>query len=607
MFKDLGYQLLIKWKLWKVLIVVFPFTFIYGIYLLFVISSKSDRNSFDGSQLIQVEVNNQFAQTLSQYSEQYMKEFGKTDDIQQLMMKTFSNLGLETFYQEKHKNVIAKLKAPRSPDYECSLISFEYNDEVTNLKIRSIAYVLALIRLFQSDQINYLSRDLIFVGHHSNHKSYGQGITAFLEEYVNPQEVSFIPRSGTIRSSININIDDKFDSIALKVFGLNGKVSDRDYYNSINKVMEKQNFYYQFTETNYYWMQKLETYLENQIRTYWQLLGLNTLYQLPQARLLYMNPYFSNQIEMFQGDLHEAHSYIMKYGIYSFTLRGYNSQNKNDSVLLTNKLLLIGEASIKALMANDEFIHSGSTLYVPLNKNSTLTIQNYCLPYVFVILSCAIFAIKSVYSRWHFNLYNDDKKELGRCNSMVAHKAIIEIFMGFTLCFIPNMISYLDNRQLEYFDQYFAIMMVIIVVYQIIIYTSRKWIFGQFRLPRNENVVEWLWVELVIQVCFVMMYAGIVQIPIATFIAIFLGPWFFFIQPLRFKPNFKLVDIFSYAINLLFLYGYFQFLSFFGFDQIIQYYKQVVFNYNKVGVYLFYYLNGALIPSLIRFAELLLF
>ncbi|CAD8171127.1 unnamed protein product [Paramecium pentaurelia] len=607
MFKDLGYQLLIKWKLWKVLIIIFPFTFIYGIYLLFVVSSNSDRNSFDGSQLIHVEVNKQLSQTLSLAVEQYMKEFSNTSDIHQLLMQKLSNLGLETFYQQKYNNVIAKLKAPRSPDYECNLISFEYNDESPNIKIRSIAYVLSLIKLFQSDQINYLSRDLIFVGYHSKYKRYGQGITAFLEEYVNPQEVSFMPRSGTIRSSININLDDKFDSIALKVFGLNGKVSDRDYYNSINTIMERQNFYYQFTETNYYWMQQFEKYLEKEIRTYWKLLQLDSIYQIPQKRLLYMDPYFSNQIEMFQGDLHEAHSYIMKYGIYSLTLRGYNTQNKDDSNILTNKLLQVGEASIKALMANDEFIHSGSTLYIPLNKSSTLTIQNYCLPYVLVILSCAIFAIKSVYSRWHFNLFNDDKNELGRCNSMVAHKSIIEIFMGFTLCFIPNIISYIDNQQFDYFNQYFTIMLVIIVIYLMIIYTTRRWIFGQYTLPRKESVAEWLWVELVIQVCFVMMYAGIVQIPIATFIAIFLGPWFFFIQPLRFKPNFKFLDIFSYVINLLFLYGYFQILLYFGFDSMFTYYKEVVVNYNKVGIYLFYYLNGGLIPSLIRFAELLLF
>jgi glycosylphosphatidylinositol transamidase len=61
MFKDLGYQLLIKWKLWKVLVVIFPFTFIYGIYLLFIIADRADKNNFDGSQLIHAEVTNQFS------------------------------------------------------------------------------------------------------------------------------------------------------------------------------------------------------------------------------------------------------------------------------------------------------------------------------------------------------------------------------------------------------------------------------------------------------------------------------------------------------------------------------------------------------------------
>lgn len=83
-------------------------------------------------------------------------------------------------------------------------------------------------------EINYLSRDIIFVGFHSNEREYGKGISAFLEEYINPKGVSLMPRSGTIRSAININLDDRFDSIALKVFGLNGKVSDRDYFISVN-------------------------------------------------------------------------------------------------------------------------------------------------------------------------------------------------------------------------------------------------------------------------------------------------------------------------------------------------------------------------------------
>lgn len=63
-----------------------------------------------------------------------------------------------------------------------------------------------------------------------------------------------MPRSGTIRSAINIDLEDKFDSIALKVFGLNGRISDRDFFISINEIFDKQGIDYKFTETNYTWM-----------------------------------------------------------------------------------------------------------------------------------------------------------------------------------------------------------------------------------------------------------------------------------------------------------------------------------------------------------------
>jgi glycosylphosphatidylinositol transamidase len=85
------------------------------------------------------------------------------------------------------------------------------------------------------------------------------------------------------------------------------------------------------------------------------------------------------------------------------------------------------------------------------------------------ILSCAIFAIKAVYSRWHFNLYNDDKKVLGKGIAIVAHKAMIEVMMGVTLCFIP----FEDD-----FDRYLKILVSVIVGYLIFIPLSRKWIFN---------------------------------------------------------------------------------------------------------------------------------
>ena len=35
--------------------------------------------------------------------------------------------------------------------------------------------------------INYLSRDILFVGYPSDSKEYGRGIVEFLEEYINPK------------------------------------------------------------------------------------------------------------------------------------------------------------------------------------------------------------------------------------------------------------------------------------------------------------------------------------------------------------------------------------------------------------------------------------
>lgn len=106
--------------------------------------------------------------------------------------------------------------------------------------------------------MNYLSKDIIFVGVDTNQKRYGRGIKAFLGEYINPKTISRMPRSGTIRQSLHINLDDKFDTVALKVFGLNGRVPDRDFFSNINNLMESSGLKYQYTETNYSYLKAAE-------------------------------------------------------------------------------------------------------------------------------------------------------------------------------------------------------------------------------------------------------------------------------------------------------------------------------------------------------------
>lgn len=65
-------------------------------------------------------------------------------------MAKFAQFGLQTYVQEtEERNIIGRLRARRSPNYECFVISFDYGPE----KLRSVAFVLNLIHYFSSEGI----------------------------------------------------------------------------------------------------------------------------------------------------------------------------------------------------------------------------------------------------------------------------------------------------------------------------------------------------------------------------------------------------------------------------------------------------------------------
>ena len=65
--------------------------------------------------------------------------------------------------------------------------------------------------------VNYLSRDILFVAYDARFADHGRSITAFLEEYFHPKGISKVPRCGTIRAAINVDLDDEFNTMALKM------------------------------------------------------------------------------------------------------------------------------------------------------------------------------------------------------------------------------------------------------------------------------------------------------------------------------------------------------------------------------------------------------
>ena len=63
-------------------------------------------------------------------------------------------------------------------------------------------------------EINYISRNILFLGYDSRGMDYGYSIQKFLEEYESANTT--IPKCGTIRQAVNIDIENGFTNLYLK-------------------------------------------------------------------------------------------------------------------------------------------------------------------------------------------------------------------------------------------------------------------------------------------------------------------------------------------------------------------------------------------------------
>lgn len=57
-------------------------------------------------------------------------------------------------------------------------------------------------------EINYVSRNVLFLGYDSRGMDYGYSVQKFLEDYESPDTT--IPKCGTLRQAINIDLDSAF-------------------------------------------------------------------------------------------------------------------------------------------------------------------------------------------------------------------------------------------------------------------------------------------------------------------------------------------------------------------------------------------------------------
>ena len=83
-------------------------------------------------------------------------------------------------------------------------------------------------------------------------------------------------------------------------------------------------------------------------------------------------------LEGLQGNIHEAHSYLFKYGIHAVTLRGtYTVKGDKKFLSQSYSTMIISrviEGANRAYMALDEHLHAASTMYIPTQKRTSITI-----------------------------------------------------------------------------------------------------------------------------------------------------------------------------------------------------------------------------------------
>ncbi|KAL4431876.1 hypothetical protein ABPG74_012688 [Tetrahymena malaccensis] len=352
-----------------------------------------------------------------QFLEKFFDENNMEYQVQNFTQKTENGV-------EQRKNIAGLYRSKRSNNYECNLISFDINPVQKKI---SIPFALAFAKYYENHKVNYLSRDVIFLGYDSRGKKYGYSVEQFIKE--NLSENSQIPKCGVIRQALNIDLDSNFQQLYLKTLGFDGKVPDRDYFLGFNQMMLDafSETGYKYSEVSFIIPNTLGNFLERILHQVGQQLQM----VFPMDFFKQFKYFFHILISGIYGDKHDAHSQLIYHGIQAITIKG-KSNSKLQSSDITNtisQLFNVVESSQRANFALDEQLHAGSTLYYPLTKNRQITIK--LLP-ISIILVCAPFAIQ--YLKEYFNKQNNPQVNLVKVHT----RSLICVFHTFFMLALPT-------------------------------------------------------------------------------------------------------------------------------------------------------------------------
>lgn len=70
------------------------------------------------------------------------------------------------------------MHSPRAVSHECNLFTYDMGMDPNN--IASMSFSLGLAEMLRNDNINYMSRNILFVGYDGRYQEFGFSIKSFL-------------------------------------------------------------------------------------------------------------------------------------------------------------------------------------------------------------------------------------------------------------------------------------------------------------------------------------------------------------------------------------------------------------------------------------------
>lgn len=95
-----------------------------------------------------------------------------------------------------------------------------------------------------------------------------------------------------------------------KIYGINGRVPDRDFFLGTNIALSEIHPSFAYYEGDYSYLVYYERKIEQFVKQIWNMLFLNYVYKLPK-HFISISLIFPNMFESIKGHLHDNHSYLM--------------------------------------------------------------------------------------------------------------------------------------------------------------------------------------------------------------------------------------------------------------------------------------------------------